>query len=74
VFKALYPLGRVWFAFDVARMTPNQDENGFSATVILPALSHAPIHLDVGVSLFDGHVITGAWLSKPLVLSEGAAH
>lgn len=74
VFKALYPLGRVWFAFDVARMSPNSDESGFSATVNLPALSLAPIHLDVGISVYDGHVITGAWLAKPLALSEGAAH
>lgn len=74
VFKALYPLGRVWFAFDVARMTPNPDETGFSAAVTLPALSLATIHLDVGVSLFDGHVITGAWLSKPLAFPGGASH
>jgi 4'-phosphopantetheinyl transferase EntD len=70
VFKALYPLGRVWFAFDVARMTPRQDELGFSAEVHLPSLSYRTIHLDVGVTIFDGHVVTGAWLSKPLALNS----
>ncbi len=71
VFKALYPLGRVWFAFDVARMKPRGDELGFAAEVHLPSLSYRTIHLDVGVTVFDGHVVTGAWLSQPLALNDG---
>jgi 4'-phosphopantetheinyl transferase EntD len=74
VFKALYPLGRVWFAFDVARLRPNADESTFAAEVSLPSLSHSTIHLSVGVSVHDGHVITGAWLAQPLALTEGATH
>ena len=66
VFKALYVLRRVWFAFDVAHLTPKHDELGFSATVRLPALSTGPVSLEVGVSLFNDYIITGAWLSKPL--------
>ncbi len=66
VFKALYPLGKVWFAFDVAHLTPTADENGFKAAVRLPALSNGEIHMDVGISYYEGHVITGALLSRPL--------
>lgn len=66
VFKALYPLGKVWFAFDVAHLTPTADENCFKAAVRLPALSQGEIHMDVGISYFDGHIITGALLSRPL--------
>jgi 4'-phosphopantetheinyl transferase EntD len=66
VFKALYPLGRVWFAFDVCHVTPKDDERSFSAEVRLPALSNGVIDLDVGVVVADQHVITGAWLSQPL--------
>ncbi len=71
VFKALYPLGRVWFAFDVARLTPKSDELGFSAAVRLPALSSGIIHMDVGVSVAEGFVLTGAWLSQPLPIGNG---
>jgi len=71
VFKALYPLGRVWFAFDVCHITPNTDELSFSAAVRLPALSNGIIHLDVGVSVADEHVITGAWLAQPLPMANG---
>lgn len=70
VFKALYPLGRVWFAFDVAHLTPKTDELGFSAEVRLPALSNGIIHMDVGVSVSNGFVLTGAWLSQPLPISS----
>jgi 4'-phosphopantetheinyl transferase EntD len=66
VFKALYPLGRIWFAFDAAKLTPKEDEFGFTASVRLPALSNGIISLEVGVSMFEDHVLTGAWLSKPL--------
>jgi 4'-phosphopantetheinyl transferase EntD len=66
VFKALYPLGKVWFAFDVAHLVPTGDENGFKAAVRLPALSSTEIHMDVGISYFNGHVITGALLARPL--------
>jgi 4'-phosphopantetheinyl transferase EntD len=72
VFKALYPLGRVWFAFDVAHLTPTQDENGFKAAVRLPALSQSEIHMDVGISYYDGHVITGALLARPLPVATPA--
>lgn len=71
VFKALYPLGRVWFAFDVAHLTPKGDELGFSAAVRLPALSNGIIHMDVGVSVGAGFVLTGAWLSQPLPMTNG---
>ncbi len=71
VFKALYPLGRVWFAFDVAHLTPKPDELGFSAEVRLPALSNGTIHMDVGVSVSNGYVLTGAWLSQPLPIAGG---
>ena len=70
IFKALYPLRRVWFAFDVAHLIPKDDGIGFSAEVRLPALSSGVIHMDVGISLYDGHVISGAWLSKPIPLSS----
>ncbi len=73
VFKALYPLGRVWFAFDVAHLTSKGDELGFSAAVRLPALSSGIIHMDVGVSVVDGYVLTGAWLSQPLPIANGRA-
>jgi 4'-phosphopantetheinyl transferase EntD len=66
IFKALHPIGKVWFAFDAASLTPTTDELGFTAAVRIPALSNGVITLDVGVSLYQGHVITGAWLSKPL--------
>lgn len=70
VFKALYPLRRVWFAFDVAHLTPKEGELGFSAAVRLPALSSGMIDMDVGISLFDGHVVSGAWLSKPIAINS----
>ena len=63
VFKALYPLRRVWFAFDVAHLTPVHGEQSFKATVRLPALSTGPIELDVGISFHNGHIITGALLA-----------
>jgi len=66
VFKALYPLRRVWFAFDVARLTPIAGEDAFKASVRLPSVSSGVIQLDVGVSRFNGHIITGALLSQPL--------
>jgi 4'-phosphopantetheinyl transferase EntD len=66
VFKALYPLRRVWFAFDVAHLTPVAGENSFKASVRLPALSSGVIELDVGISFFDDHIITGALLSQPI--------
>jgi len=72
VFKALYPLRRVWFAFDVAHLTPKEGELGFSAAVRLPALSTGIIHMDVGITLHEGHVISGAWLTKPLAISPQA--
>ena len=72
VFKALYPLRRVWFAFDVAHLTPKGDGLGFSAAVRLPALSSGIIHMDVGISLYKGHVLSGAWLSKPLSMNSAA--
>ncbi len=70
VFKALYPLGRVWFAFDVAHLTPKNNELGFSAAVRLPALASGIIHMDVGVSMADGFILTGAWLSQPLAMGN----
>jgi 4'-phosphopantetheinyl transferase EntD len=66
VFKALYPLGKVWFAFDVAHLTPSDDEKSFVASVRLPSLSSGVIEMEVGVACYDGHVITGALLAKPL--------
>lgn len=66
IFKALYVLRRVWFAFDVAHITPKEGEDGFRASVRLPAISTGPVRLDVGVSTYNGHIITGAWLSEPL--------
>ncbi len=66
VFKALYPVARVWFAFDAAKLTPREGELGFAATVRLPAVSSGVIHLDVDVAIVDGFVITGAVLVKPL--------
>ncbi len=66
VFKALYPLGKVWFAFDVAHLSPSADGQGFDATIRLPSISSSPIQMRVGVSNFDGHVITGAVLSAPI--------
>ncbi len=67
VFKALYPLRRVWFAFDVAHLTPVAGKDAFKASVRLPALSSGVIEMDVGISYYDGHIITGAVLSKPLI-------
>jgi 4'-phosphopantetheinyl transferase EntD len=66
IFKALYVLRRVWFAFDVAHLTPKEGVDGFHASVRLPALSSGPVRLDVGVTTYSGHIITGAWLSEPL--------
>ena len=66
VFKALYPLGKVWFAFDVAHLEPCGNEGGFKARVRLPSLPNGEIELDVGVSYYDGHIITGALLSRPI--------
>ncbi len=67
VFKALYPLRRVWFAFDVAHLTPVPGKDAFKASVRLPALSSGVIEMDVGISYHDGHIITGTVLSKPLM-------
>lgn len=66
VFKALYPLRRVWFAFDVAHLTPVEGELDFKANVRLPALSSGVIQLDVGITYHNGHIITGALLAQPL--------
>jgi 4'-phosphopantetheinyl transferase EntD len=63
VFKALYPLRRVWFAFDVAHLTPTDRDDIFKVSVRLPALSTQSIELDVGSVFYDGHIITGAVLS-----------
>lgn len=68
VFKALYPLGRVWFAFDVAHLTPTNDEHGFKVTVRLPKLSAGEIDMDVGISYYEGNIITGALLARPLAI------
>jgi 4'-phosphopantetheinyl transferase EntD len=70
VFKALYPLRRVWFAFDVAHLTPVEGEESFKATVRLPALSSGVIQLDVGISFYNSHIITGALLAQPLPASN----
>lgn len=66
VFKALYPIRKVWFAFDVARLSPTDDENRFKVSVRLPAVSSDVIHLDVGVVHYGKYVVTGAVLSQPL--------
>jgi|688.fasta_scaffold205758_3 4'-phosphopantetheinyl transferase EntD len=66
VFKALYPVSRVWFAFDAAKLTPRDGEFGFSAAVRLPAFSTGLIHLEVDVALVDGFVITGCWMQEGL--------
>lgn len=66
VFKALYPLRKVWFAFDVAHLTPNESEDSFRASVRLPAVSSSMIDLDVGISYFAGNIVTGAVLRQPL--------
>ena len=42
-----------------------------SATVRLPALSNGVITVEVGVSMVEDHIITGAWLSKPLPTANG---
>ncbi len=73
VFKALYPLRRVWFAFDVAHLTPLQGELSFKASVRLPALSAGVIEMDVGISYFNGHIVSGALLSRPYDLKAGVA-
>ena len=64
VFKALYPIGRVWFAFDVAHLSPCEAEDRFHASVRLPAISSSLIHLDVGVVEYENHIITGAVLTS----------
>ncbi len=66
VFKAIYPLGRVWCAFDVLHLTPAADDQGFKAKFRLPSISSGDIEMDVGISCFDGHIITGALLARPL--------
>lgn len=71
IFKALYVLRRVWFAFDVAHLTPKECETGFHATVRLPALSTGVVNLEVGTSLYNGYIITGAWLSNPIPWEAG---
>jgi 4'-phosphopantetheinyl transferase EntD len=63
VFKALYPLRRVWFAFDVAHLSPTESEDVFMVSVRLPALSTQSIELQVGSVFYAGHIITGAVLS-----------
>jgi 4'-phosphopantetheinyl transferase EntD len=63
VFKALYPLCKVWFAFDVAHLTPSADESSFSASVRLPTLSQGLVHLHVGISEYRGQIVTGALLT-----------
>jgi 4'-phosphopantetheinyl transferase EntD len=68
VFKALYPLRKVWFAFDVAHLTPSASEDSFSASVRLPAVSSSMIDLDVGISYLNGNIVTGAVLRQPLPL------
>lgn len=74
IFKALYVLRRVWFAFDVAHLTPKECGTGFTATVRLPALATGVVNLDVGVTEFNGYIITGAWLSKPVPWKNGETH
>ncbi len=63
VFKALYPIGRVWFAFDVAHLSPCESEDRFHATVRLPSISKSAISLEVGVIQYENHIITGATLT-----------
>ena len=60
VFKALYPIGKVWFAFDVAHLTPCESEDRFHATVRLPAISQSAVELEVGVVQYKDQIITGA--------------
>jgi 4'-phosphopantetheinyl transferase EntD len=62
VFKALYPLARVWFAFDAAKLTPREDELGFAAAVRLPGVATGIISLHVEVAKIDGFVVTGCWM------------
>jgi 4'-phosphopantetheinyl transferase EntD len=64
VFKALYPVSRVWFAFDAAKLTPKDGELGFRAAVRLPAFSTGLIHLEVEVANVEGFVITGCWMQE----------
>jgi 4'-phosphopantetheinyl transferase EntD len=71
IFKALYVLRRVWFAFDVAHLTPKECETGFYASVRLPALSTGVVNLEVGVSSYNGYILTGAWLSNPVQFATG---
>ena len=71
IFKALYVLRRVWFAFDVAHLTPKACETGFLAQVRLPALSTGIVNLEVGTTEYDGYIITGAWLSNPIPWEAG---
>jgi len=71
IFKALYVLRRVWFAFDVAHLSPKECETGFKAQVRLPALSSGVVNLEVGATQYDGYIITGAWLSKPIPWEAG---
>ncbi len=71
IFKALYVLRRVWFAFDVAHLTPKECETGFHASVRLPALSTGVVNLEVGVTAYNGYIITGAWLSNPVQFASG---
>ncbi len=70
VFKAIYPIGRVWFAFDVAHLVPAADENSFKASVRIPSISSNEIEMDIGISHFNGHIITGALLARPLNLCK----
>lgn len=72
IFKALYVLRRVWFAFDVAHLTPKACETGFHAQVRLPALSTGVVNLEVGTTQYNGYIITGAWLSNPIPWEAGA--
>ena len=71
IFKALYVLRRVWFACDVAHLTPKECETGFHASVRLPALSTGLVNLEVGVTSYRGYIITGAWLSNPVQFATG---
>ena len=71
IFKALYVLRRVWFAFDVAHLTPKECETGFHASVRLPALSTGVVNLEVGVTSYNGYIITGAWLANPVQFATG---
>lgn len=62
IFKALYPVARVWFAFDAAKLIPNENENGFRALVRLPIMSPGLIQLEISVKLTSDIVVTGAIL------------